>query len=152
MNTLHPASNLSRKQLRQQLRSQRRALDCQQQLKASQQLDRLFSNKGLMVGVRSIAFYLANDGEIDPSLLMQRAFEYNIDCYLPVLAPNKALWFVRYEKSDSLYPNGYGIPEPAKWKPARKSWALDMILMPLVGFDRQGGRLGMGGGFYDRSF
>jgi 5-formyltetrahydrofolate cyclo-ligase len=152
LNTPRSPSKQTRRQLRQHLRRKRRALNPQQQRQASKQLDRIFSSNGLLVGIRSIAFYLANDGEIDPSPLMQRALKHNIECYLPVLAPNKALWFVRYHRGDRLYPNGFGIPEPAKWKSARKSWSLDLVLMPLVGFDRHGGRLGMGGGFYDRSF
>ncbi|MBL4826700.1 MAG: 5-formyltetrahydrofolate cyclo-ligase [Spongiibacteraceae bacterium] len=142
----------SRQQLRLQLRSQRKALSPQQQNKASQELSRTFTKSALFTGVRSIAFYMANDGEIDPIWLMQKALKHNIECYLPVLSPNRKLWFIRYQQADPLYPNGFGIPEPAKWKPTRKSWALDLILMPLVAFDRKGGRLGMGGGFYDRSF
>lgn len=146
------ASTLSRKQLRQQLRLRRKALTAKQQYLASRAIDRLINNQGLLWGIRSIAFYIANDGEIDPFLLINRALKQNIACYLPVLAPNNRLWFVQYKHGDTLYSNRFDIPEPAKWKPARKAWSLDLVLMPLVGFDRQGGRLGMGGGFYDRSF
>ena len=53
-----------------------------------------------------------------------------------------------------MYKNRYGIPEPAHPNKARNFplRSLDLVLMPLVGFDTQGNRLGMGGGYYDRSF
>lgn len=60
--------------------------------------------------------------------------------------------FQRLMPNEALKPNRFGIFEPS-FKRARQRWVwtLDLVLMPLVGFDEQGGRLGMGGGFYDRS-
>jgi len=74
--------------------------------------------------------------------------------YLPVLSPtfHNRLWFARYEPGERLVPNCFGIPEPVcRWQKARRVWTLDLALVPLVGFDRRGNRLGMGGGFYDRT-
>ncbi len=99
-----------------------------------------------------MAFYLPNDGEINPLPLLMQAHQQKRQCYLPVLAPNNGLWFVRYRPGDALKRNRYGIPEPANKQQRRKAWALGIVFLPLVGFDRQGGRLGMGGGFYDRCF
>ncbi|ARN76313.1 5-formyltetrahydrofolate cyclo-ligase [Oceanicoccus sagamiensis] len=142
----------SRQQLRQQLRAKRRGLTRQQQRKASLQLKRHISTTGLFGRHSHIAFYLPNDGEISPLPLLMLAHQQKRACYLPVLAPNNSLWFVRYRPGDPLKPNRYGIPEPANTQHRRKAWALGMVFLPLVGFDRQGGRLGMGGGFYDRCF
>ena len=74
--------------------------------------------------------------------------------YLPVLNawPRTRMVFQRIMPNERLRPNRFGIAEPA-FRPnrQRRIWTLDLVLMPLVGFDEEGGRLGMGGGFYDRS-
>ena len=142
----------SRSQLRRQLRARRRALTRDQQRRAAIALDAVIARSGLLTRHRHIAFYLANDGEIDPSLLLKRAHRQGLCCYLPVIAPDNKLLFVRYRPGDPLRQNGFGIMEPLNLSQRRKPWALDMVLLPLVGFDRDGGRLGMGGGFYDRCF
>jgi len=100
-----------------------------------------------------VGLYLPNDGEADPSLIMDICLQSGKKCFLPVLHPTvNRLHFVAYDRHTALVANSYGIPEPslrgAKLAPA---WSLDLILMPLVGFDRQGNRLGMGGGYYDRT-
>ena len=144
-------TQLTKQQLRQQLRQRRRQLSPQQQRSASSQLDRLLGSDMRFISSQHIAFYLARDGEINPMRLLDRALKMNKHCYLPVLS-GKHLWFARYCKGDKLINNRFGIPEPFNKYRYRPAKTLDMVLMPLVGFDRDGGRLGMGGGFYDRSF
>lgn len=104
---------------------------------------------------KHIAFYLTNDGEVDLSLLIKHAWQQGKQCYLPVLAePNtQRLWFIPYTPETKLKNNRFGIPEPIHSHKIRlrKTLSLDLILMPLVAFDQQGNRVGMGGGFYDRT-
>ena len=97
---------------------------------------------------QTFAAYFANDGEIDPAFLIHAVSAAGKRILLPRLR-HKQLEFVRYRPSAVLSRNRFNIPEPiGKAVPLKK---IDVICMPLVGFDRQGGRLGMGGGFYDRT-
>ena len=149
-----PASQTSsrRSALRNRLREQRRGLSPAHQRDAALSLNSIVGHSALFRRSRHIAFFLANDGELDPQLLVHRAWRMGKVCYLPVITPAQSLWFARYEHGDALAPNRFGIPEPARagleLVPAR---VLDLILAPLVAFDDRGNRLGMGSGFYDRT-
>ena len=104
---------------------------------------------------QQVACYLAQDGEMDLSLTIQWLRQQGATCYLPILHPVRQgyLWFAPYDPESEMTQNRYGIDEPQyDIRSVRVPWEMDWVLMPLVGFDRQGNRLGMGGGFYDRSF
>lgn len=148
------ADNLSRPALRRLLRQERRNLPPLQQRLAAQRLHRQLAQHPLFRRARHIALYLPNDGEIDPRPLLRAAQKMGKATYLPVLNawPRTRMVFQRVRAGEPLQPNRFGIAEPP-FCPARQRpvWTLDLLLMPLVGFDEHGGRLGMGGGFYDRS-
>ncbi len=117
-------------------------------------MTRLLCRSPLFQKSRRIALYLPADGEMDTRLIMTAARARNKRCYLPVLRPGtcRCLWFSEYRTDDRLYGNRFGIPEPEiRLRPPTPPWGLDLILMPLVAFDPNGQRLGMGGGFYDRT-
>ena len=147
-------SKLSRSDLRKTLRKHRRALTTKQQQRAAGQL--LSRAKTLALHrAKRIGIYLESDGEIGTHPLIQWCWKHGKAVYLPVLHPlsHNRLWFVRYTPRTPLIRNKYKIWEP---KPPYSGWcdakALDLVFLPLVGFDPQGGRLGMGGGYYDRTF
>jgi len=144
----------SRKDLRKTLRAKRRVLTPTQQKTAAQQLVKHLRSHPVFLRSQHISFYMADDGEMDLRLLMQAATAMGKQCYLPVLHPLKEglLWFSAYREGDVLVKNRFGLQEPPVEKKPFPAWALDLVLMPLVGFDRKGNRLGMGGGFYDRTF
>lgn len=151
-------STPTRTQLRRLLRQRRRQLSLAEQRRASQRLCRQLRCLSEMLSARHVALYLPNDGEIDPVPLLSWLRRRNAHAYLPVLRPlaDNALWFVRYDSRTPMIRNRFGIAEPATRFGAhrarrRPAWALDVILLPLVGFDDQGQRIGMGGGFYDRT-
>ncbi|MBX8483604.1 5-formyltetrahydrofolate cyclo-ligase [Pseudomonas cichorii] len=145
---------LTRPQLRRQLRKARRALSPGQQRAAARGLYRQLTQHPLFRRARHVSLYLPMDGEIDPRLLLRAAQRRGKATYLPVLNawPRTRMVFQRVRPGEKFIPNRFRIPEPRINRARqRRIWALDLILMPLVGFDDEGGRLGMGGGFYDRS-
>lgn len=101
----------------------------------------------------SIAAYISVKSEFRTRFLLETIMRQHKKLYLPVLqdAPQQSMQFIRYTTSSRLKQNRYGIPEPQAGKklPAQR---LDLVIMPLLGFDAHGNRLGMGGGYYDRSF
>ncbi|HSH56857.1 MAG TPA: 5-formyltetrahydrofolate cyclo-ligase [Halomonas sp.] len=150
--------NGSRRELRQQLRRRRRALSAQQRRLASECLCRRLRRLPEVQRARRVALYLPNDGEIDPTPLIGWLRQRGARVYLPVLKPlsHNRLWFVHYHANTPMVRNRFGIAEPATRHGAHRArrmaaWALDLILLPLVGFDDAGQRMGMGGGFYDRT-
>lgn len=145
---------LSRPHLRRMLRKARRELTPSQQRKAAQGLYRQLAQHPLFRRAKHISLYLPTDGEIDPRLLLHAAQRRGKATYLPVLSawPRTKMVFQRVRPGEKLRPNRFRILEPrVNICQQRKVWALDLVLLPLVGFDDAGGRLGMGGGFYDRS-
>lgn len=147
---------MERGALRAQLRQRRQELSPQQQIKAGQRLAGVVNTLKSFQCSQRLAVYLANDGEISTEAIISSAWSQGKTCYLPVLLNGDhtpPMAFLRYQPDTLLQKNCYGIPEPC-WQadalcPPEQ---LDLVLLPLTGFDCQGGRLGMGGGYYDRTF
>jgi 5-formyltetrahydrofolate cyclo-ligase len=145
---------LPRAELRQRLRRQRRGLDPRTRRRHSNAVARRLARHPLFLRSQRIAAYWAADAELDPAPLLERARRRFKQCFLPVLRPHPEhkLWFVRHTPGEALSRNRFGIPEPGlRQHRIVLPWALDTILVPLVGFDAACRRLGMGGGFYDRT-
>lgn len=140
--------------IRKQLRSQRRSLSAEQQYILSEKITAILSVQPFFLRAKRLGIYLANDGEVDPSTIVGICQKSSKQCFLPVIHPLKTprLHFARYRQNSQLIANHFGILEPSlRTTKMVPPWSLDLILMPLVGFDRRGNRLGMGGGFYDRT-
>ncbi|MCR4346039.1 MAG: 5-formyltetrahydrofolate cyclo-ligase [Sulfuricaulis sp.] len=141
-------------ELRRSLRARRNALAPEDQRLAADRLASKIIGTRLFLTSRRIACYLPNDGEIDTAPVIERIRRLRKTLYLPVISrlSHDRLWFAESKPKTRLVPNRFGIPEPAvKSRDLIRAQELDLILMPLVGFDDRGNRLGMGGGFYDRS-
>lgn len=144
-----------RQLIRKQIRQARQQLSSAQQQQAAQALCQQFLNLPELLNSQHIAVYLHNDGEIATAELINSLWQLGKSVYLPVLHPFTSgyLLFQHYQANTLLASNKYGIAEPIlSCQDIKVVAELDLILTPLVAFDAQGQRMGMGGGFYDRTF
>lgn len=140
---------MNKSSLRRQLKAARNAVGLQARKLAGRSAARLAAREGVLLRARRIGFYLPQHGEFDVHPLMNQALWMGRECCLPVLPRRgRVMRFGRLKGDTRLSPNRYGIPEPQDARPLRAR-QLDVLLMPLVGFDLAGHRLGMGGGYYD---
>jgi 5-formyltetrahydrofolate cyclo-ligase len=141
--------------LRLHLRKARRALSSSARRQNNLRITHILSRLLLVQRSRRVAVYLSEDGEVDLMLLQGWLTEKNRLMALPVLrnGPVRRLWFCEFQPTARLRPNRFGIDEPdSRRYPPISLRNLDIVLMPLVGFDDQLHRMGMGGGYYDRTF
>lgn len=145
---------VSKSVLRRRLRRARAGLSGPAQRLAGRRAAQRLARTLRFKRARSVAVYIAADGELDPAPLAQLARREAKTCYLPVLHPflPGRLLFGAWAEASALRPNRYGIPEPTSRCLVVWPRRLDLVVVPLLGFDARGNRLGMGGGYYDRSF
>lgn len=146
---------ISRSDLRTTLRKRRRALSADQQISAAKMLCNILSTRPELRDSQHIAIYVANDGEINPEALRDFLWNSGKQCYLPVISQgnSKDLLFIEYQPNTPLILNRFGILEPSQQGVTLVSPdEIDVVFVPLTGFDESGRRLGMGGGFYDKTF
>ena len=143
-----------RNQLRQQIRKTRANLAALQQ----QQAEDSITQQALAFieerNAQHIALYVSFDGEISTDKLIKTLWAQDKHVYLPVLHPFNPnhLLFLRYLPDTPMLKNKFGIWEPKlNVQNVLPLDELDILFTPLVAFDKQGNRLGMGGGFYDRT-
>ena len=141
--------------LRQNLRHRRRTLPEREASNLAARAASALARHRVFARAQRIAIYAPVDGEVDTRPLVETAWHFGKSVYLPVLAPfgGARLWFRHYHPQSLMLANRFGIPEPARrGNHDLKAKHLDLVIAPLVAFDSAGHRLGMGGGFYDRSF
>ncbi|MCC5854579.1 MAG: 5-formyltetrahydrofolate cyclo-ligase [Idiomarina sp.] len=148
--------------IRQEIRQRRRALSFEQQAAASEAVKAAVLARGFGSGgaggsaaqVSTVALYLAQDGELNLAPLIEALWERGVRTVLPVLHPvcQGHLLFLDFYADTPMVTNRYGILEPElATQRVVPLGEIDLLLAPLVAFDAEGNRLGMGGGFYDRT-
>lgn len=135
--------------LRQQLRRERAELTQQQQLIAARLLANNARNCAPLMQAKRIASYQAFQGEMSPDFLTE---QLNFQSLLLPKIDNFCRRSMRfYDAKQTKLKNRFGIWEPAGTGIPADLRHVDVVLLPLVAFDRIGNRIGMGAGFYDRA-
>ncbi|NQZ22359.1 MAG: 5-formyltetrahydrofolate cyclo-ligase [Colwellia sp.] len=140
--------------IRQEVRTKRRQLNAEKQQVQADLLCQTLIAQIDLEHVKDIGIYLANDGELNTKPFINWCWQNNLSVYLPVIHPFSKghLLFLKYAKTSVMVTNKYGILEPKLDVRSIVSVTdIDIIFTPLVAFDNFGNRLGMGGGFYDRT-
>ncbi len=146
---MNEATVPSRAMLRRTLREHRRRLPPATRIAAAEALCARLLALPFAPQTGHVAGYWAMDGEIALHVWQLRLPPTLRYC-LPVLGDDGLLRFAPWRPGEDLVANRYGIPEPAATEPLPAA-AMALIVTPLVGFDATGHRLGMGGGWYDRT-
>lgn len=151
--------NQDKQSIRRHITQQRNQLTKKQQQQHSEKIAHHLRQSKRFIHAKHIAYYFPITGEADPTLLQKTpqntAHNHKKTFYLPIVAQQgeSSLLFARTHENTCYKKNKYGIKEPIYHAndllPANE---LDVVITPLVGFDHQGNRLGMGGGYYDRTF
>lgn len=143
-----------RQTLRAQLKERREALSAEQRAVAADDLVTRTLSQPEISKAGTIGIYFSIGAELSTAPLIQALHDSGKQLCLPVLHPfcSGHLLMLSYQPQDPLHSNRLRIPEPAlNVSKVRPLAHIDTLLIPLLGFDPQGNRLGMGGGFYDRT-
>jgi 5-formyltetrahydrofolate cyclo-ligase len=149
--SIAPETPLDRIQLRRFLKARRRGLSLKDRHAAARQVARIALRNGLIQQGRRIGLYLPLPDEVDTGPLLKIAVHRGCTVAVPCIVSSRQGRMRFVDLHGPLRPGPFGILEPRshQW---RSAFAMDIVFMPLVGFDNSGNRIGMGRGFYDRHF
>lgn len=137
--------------LRKDRLSARRNLDDDYRDRASLNIQNRFLRSRFFYSSQHVACYIAMRDEVDTSRIFDRAWTMGKAIYAPVVSRGRELRFLRVLRKTALERSKFGLWEPAhgdEIDPAK----LDVVVTPGVAIDRHLNRIGMGGGYYDRTF
>jgi 5-formyltetrahydrofolate cyclo-ligase len=138
-------------QLRKRSLAARTAMTPQEREEASAKITESVVRSAWFRRARLIACYLPMQDEVDTWMLIARAWRMKKRVFAPVIEKNFTMTFCEVTpKTDLLY-NRYGLPEPREGDVIDVR-SLDLVMTPLVAFDADCNRIGMGGGYFDRTF
>ncbi len=146
-------ANPNRIKLRRRVRELRGALSDDQRASAAYAASRRLQSTIFFRNSRRVAAYVGFDGELDTGQIIAAALDADKSVYLPVIDKRNRMRFAHFDENTKLRTNQFGILEPVAGPGHFISprW-LDLVITPLVAFDANGGRLGMGAGYYDKCF
>jgi len=145
------STDRKKNELRRKCRQARAELTTSYRDDASSRICDTITRAGFFRRSKNIGCYLPSDEEVDTWPIIARAFSMGKQISVPILRKNGSMGFRELSPDSTLLPNIFGLLEPQEGKfvdPHR----LDIVITPLVAFDSSGNRIGMGGGYFDRTF
>ena len=143
---------ITKAEIRQVCLLQRQQLATEFIQQASQKIVSTILSMPAYQRAQHIAWYYPSRGEVDLTLLWPSALAQKKSCYLPTIQPNHSLDFLAFNSETHFHPNHYYILEPISENVKTISPKdLDIVFVPIVAFDDQHRRLGMGKGYYDQT-
>jgi len=142
-----------KKILRKEILAKRKDIEKVEKEKMDQNILEQFHDSKFYKEATNIFVYISYDSEINTRLMINKALKDNKKVYVPRTEfETRIMDAVEIKSFDNLIKSNYGILEPSKNEPCINPNELDLIVVPGVAFDRNGGRMGYGAGFYDRYF
>jgi 5-formyltetrahydrofolate cyclo-ligase len=138
---------------RRRLRGLRLALETRARAAAQRAIRARLERLGLFRRGARVALYLPMPGEVDLRPCLDTALRWGTLVYVPRILSrrNRRMVFAPWAPAARARKNFFGIAEPLSAAGARSVVGIDVVILPVVGFDRRGNRLGMGAGYYDRA-
>jgi len=144
---LHPIMN----KLRAKIKEKRDQLPSENVDQLGEAIFRNILASNILKDKKRIAIYYSVNNEVTTVQIIKHLWTKNKDLFLPIIKSNQ-LMFGPYKSGDHLNNNKFGIPEPVtRTEDLITADILDLVIVPLVAFDSNCNRLGMGGGYYDRA-
>ena len=144
---LYPIMN----NLRTRIKEQRGQLSSDNVDRLGEAIFRNILDSNILNDKKRIALYCSVNNEVTTEQIIKHLWAENKELFLPIIKFNQ-LMFGSYKSGDNLNNNKFGIPEPVtRTEDLIAADILDLVIVPLVAFDSNCNRLGMGGGYYDRA-
>ena len=139
------------KKLRLDARKARQSMTVRERAQASRQITDRFLNSRYFMGSDTIGCYVSMWDEVDTSAIIERAWRAKKRIFLPVTGASRNMHFRETLPQTELAMNDFGLWEPVSGTSIEVR-ELDVVVTPLVAFDNRRNRIGMGGGYFDRTF
>ena len=145
------SSNKTQSDIRTACRKRRAQITPEERRKASEEIAEKVLVSDLFLESSDIAIYIPMKSEVDTWPIIRRAWQLKKRIFAPIVQENFTLQFQNFEDESQLFANKMGLREPIDGQLIQAD-ALDLVFTPLVAFDSQNNRIGLGGGYYDRTF
>lgn len=141
--------NLEKEQIRADLRERRWAIPASLREAKSRAICKRLAE--VIEGDETVLVYCAKEPEVETCWFIDHLLEEDVDVVVPVIEKEEiSLRFSYIRTRDVLSPSTFQVPEPVGEEIPAEAESITTAVIPMLGFDKNGGRIGYGAGYYDR--